>query len=175
MLTRLNYSSNPISNETIFPKLIKTTTHHTIHSIHYNNSCLRINKVHFSIEKSVNNNAINFLKSNKLSQLKLPPHRLLQIHIIRSFGNKTKSKKLGSQPLESRTFNPGVPEFFRNRGFNAHPGKIAACGLFGGFLGAFCGVGGGIVMIPLLRNITNMTAHQIAGTRYKYIHTIFLQ
>ena len=144
MLTRMNYSSS-ISKETIFPKIIKTTTHHSIQSIHHKTSSFCINS----------------------NLIKLSRHRLLELHCIRSFSNNV-NKKLKTQALESRTHNPGVPQFFRNYGFNAHPVKIAICGCLGGLCGAMCGVGGGIVMIPLLRQITTMTAHQIAGTRYNY-------
>ncbi len=48
-------------------------------------------------------------------------------------------------------------------GFNASPFKVASSGFAGGTLGAFCGVGGGMVMIPLMHHFTRMTAQQIAG------------
>ena len=49
-----------------------------------------------------------------------------------------------------RTFNSGLHPKYREWGLNANPWKIGCCGLLGGFFGAMCGVGGGIVMIPLL-------------------------
>ena len=43
-------------------------------------------------------------------------------------------------------------------------GKVSLTGFIGGGVGALCGVGGGVVMIPFLRLITTLTAHQIAAT-----------
>ena len=55
-----------------------------------------------------------------------------------------------SSSFWQRTFNRGLDPKYRELGLNANPWKIGICGLCGGFFGALCGVGGGIVMIPLL-------------------------
>ncbi len=48
---------------------------------------------------------------------------------------------------------------------NSLPMYIALpTGITAGFTGALCGVGGGIVIIPLLKSATNMCMHSITAT-----------
>eukprot|EP00483_Globobulimina_turgida_P006439 UN06449 len=157
MLCRLSPSTNPISKDATLPKLIKTTNH-AIQSTITHNPNLHINKLNFSLQHHINTNSINLIKCSKVRNINVTPNRFFHIHSLRSFSKK-------AQPSHwQRTFNPGLKQFYRDLGFNANPWKVGICGAFGGLCGALCGVGGGIVMIPLLRYITTMTAHQIAGT-----------
>eukprot|EP00484_Ammonia_sp_Unknown_P026026 CAMPEP_0197044770 /NCGR_PEP_ID=MMETSP1384-20130603/20756_1 /TAXON_ID=29189 /ORGANISM="Ammonia sp." /LENGTH=330 /DNA_ID=CAMNT_0042476281 /DNA_START=16 /DNA_END=1004 /DNA_ORIENTATION=+ len=107
---------------------------------------------------------LNTHRSTNLSLLHLTRSRWLQLHTVRLFTNNLKDASSKSSSSYHRTFNPHLPSFYKNLGFNANPFKVAVCGAVGGLCGAMCGVGGGIVMIPLLRNITSMTPHQVTGT-----------
>ena len=161
MLSRLNGTRLPSAKGTS-SKLAYTAHQSVQSSVHHN-----INRIHFSIKQNVNTKSIIFIKCNKLTHLNTPHHKS-----IRLFTSKLPKHP---QPKSTRTFNPGLSKIWRDLGFNANPWKVALCGAFGGFCGALCGVGGGIVMIPLLRTITTMTAHQISGTRSLSSKNVFTQ
>ena len=86
---------------------------------------------------------------------------------LRSFCNKigsSGSNNAGYSGNPSRLQNFNLHPRWQKLGLNASPIRVGFSGFFSGIMGGLCGVGGGIVMIPLLRHFTRMTSHQIAGT-----------
>uniref|UniRef100_A0A0G4G3N9 Membrane transporter protein n=1 Tax=Chromera velia CCMP2878 TaxID=1169474 RepID=A0A0G4G3N9_9ALVE len=142
--------------------LSSLTSHSFSRQVLYPN-CVRLSRAHGSPQGFVRSQSPSFVASRFFSTASGGSRSGINgIRSVSPFCLARRQRWFSSQ--KETGGGDGKKPWWHKLNFSANPWSVAFSGLLGGVLGASCGVGGGIVMIPLLRHLTNLSAQQIAGT-----------